>query len=111
MSDNYGVNETNPIEGGSFHNSPYKNAKETVVWNDGRLSRITRLRMLSDPGFPCWDISYCFGVLKDGTVVEVQLPFHQLPKRGWQAEIVKYAKKDEIYAKGLGVFDAVSTLC
>lgn len=91
-------------------------ADESVDWTDERLAKITRLRLLSDPGFPAWDVSYCWGVLKDGTNVRVSLPFDQLPKSKWgqggiQKAIIAHAKRDGVYAKGLGIFDAISTLC
>jgi hypothetical protein len=57
-----------------------------------------------------WDVSYCHGVLKDFTPVIVDLPFNQLPKKNMFGEIIKYARQDKVYAKGLGVFEALSTL-
>jgi hypothetical protein len=92
--------------------SEYLNTLEgTVDWTDKRLAKITRLRLLSDPGFPFWDVSYCYGQLRDGTNVHVDLPFSQLPKRDMKAWIIKYAKKDGVYAKGLGIFDNISRFC
>jgi hypothetical protein len=83
-----------------------------VYWTDKNLSCVTRLRLLSDPGFPFWDVSYCQGRLKTGELVEVGLPFDQLPKRGLFRELVKMAKHDKVYAKGLGLlnFGVISTL-
>jgi|19_taG_2_1085344.scaffolds.fasta_scaffold25380_3 hypothetical protein len=104
---NYGVQETNPITKG-FHN---EKPEGSVCWTDPRLESIERLRLLSDPGFPMWDVSYCTGRLKDGTKVDVELPFDQLRKRRKiNAQIVAYAKKDGVYAKRLGIFSAISTL-
>ena len=103
----YGVHETNPITKG--YHEDYYNAP-TVNWDDKRLMKITRLRLLSDVGFPCWDVSYCHGIMKDGTLCRVYLPFSQLPKRGMRQAIVDAAKGDGVYAAGLGVFDAISTL-
>jgi len=91
--------------------SEYLNSLEgTVDWTDKRLAKITRLRLLSDPGYPAWDVSYCYGQLKNGANVKVDLPFRQLPKRGVIGTILKYAKKDGVYAKGLGIFDNISRL-
>ena len=83
---------------------------EPIHWNDERLARITILRLLSDPGFPFWDVSYCHGETKDGKPCPVILPFDQLPKRGRARAIVEEAKRDGVYAKGLGIIDAISTL-
>jgi hypothetical protein len=101
--------ETNPIINHSAYEYP---AKDNIVeWNDPSLKRITRLRLVSDWGFPCWDVSYCHGELHDGTIVRVHLPFYQLEKYGDNiyTQIIRYAKNDKVYAKGLGVFEAIST--
>jgi hypothetical protein len=85
-----------------------------VLWNDPDLKQITRLRLLTDPGFPAWDVSYCHGVLKDGTKVNVCLPFSQLPKRwkggNWWSAIKYYAKKDGVSLWNLKVWDSISKL-
>lgn len=110
----YGTRETNGLH---FRDADERDefldsfAPGQVDWNDPRLKRVNRLRLLSDPGLPFWDVSYCWGILEDGTRVEVYLPFDQLPKRGWKKAIVEYAKADKVYAKGLGILDNVSTLC
>lgn len=100
------MSETNPLPSG-YHD---EEAKEIVSWKDSRLLKIERLRLLSDPGFPVWDVSYCFGRLKDGTKVRVELPFSQIPKRGMMEAILGYAKRDKVFAKKLGLFSAISTL-
>jgi len=80
----------------------------SISWKDKDLAKITRLRLLSDPGHPVWDVSYCFGRLHNGASVRVDLPFSQLPKRNIVGTILKYAKRDGVYAKGLGIFDNIS---
>ena len=104
----YGVKEINPLNtnGQDYHSID----RETVDWDDKRLLKIPRFRLLSDPGFPMWDVSYCHGVLKDFTPVIVDLPFNQLPKRNMFGFIIQEATKAKVYAKGLGIFDALSTL-
>ena len=108
---NYGVNETNPIT------QEIKDISDAIDysvgytgWSDPDLAKIVRLRLLSDRGHPFWDVSYCYGQLKDGTFVNVALPFQNLPKRNMSGAIIDYAKEDGIFAKSLGVFDAISTL-
>lgn len=83
-----------------------------VDWTEKGL-RIVRLRMLTDPGFPLYDVSYIYGRTADGKLVRVRVPFFQLTKRKWKSEIIEHAKRDGVYAKGLGIFDdgVVSTLC
>ena len=103
--------ETNPLRDPSSYHK--EEITESVEWTAPRLGRIVRLRLLSDPGFPLWDVSYCHGILKDGSKVSVELPFDQLRKGGRGSvskQIIAYAKKDGVYAKGLGVLTAVSSL-
>lgn len=108
----YGVRETNGLSAGSeYHAANAANQHpdfESVDWTYPGL-RITRLRLVSDPGFPFWDVSYCDGELQ-GKFVRVSLPFSQLPKRGMNRAIIEHARRDGVYAKGLGIFDCVSTL-
>ena len=107
----YGVRETNPL-------TPDLKAMflaedvdvVSVDWRDERLDKIVRFRLLTDRGFPAYDVSYVWGVLKDGSPVRVSLPFSQLPKRTWKSTIIKHAQRDGVYAKGLGIFDNVSIL-
>lgn len=106
---NYGVREYAPIT--AEHHEIRESLKGHANWNDPELARIVRLRLLSDPGFPVWDVSYCWGQMKDGSYVDIELPFSQLPKRNFKEAIVLHAKRDGVYAKGLGVFEAISTLC
>lgn len=101
----YGAIEVNGlVNGPEYHDIP----RRPVEWTEPGLV-ITRFRMISDPGFPVWDVSYCHGRIGDEDV-DVILPFSQLPKRGWRRAIVAAAKADGVYAKGTGIFDAVSTL-
>ena len=97
------------INGIAYHNerNNQENGVSSVDWDTKGLE-ITRLRLLSDPGFPAWDVSYCHGVL-NGRHVNVVLPFSQLPKRNMKAVLYKEANKTGVFIKGL--FSAISTLC
>jgi hypothetical protein len=103
------VGEVNGLVNGiAYHDD--RNAQEggvkTVCWTTDGLE-ITRFRMLSDPGYPFFDISYVHGVL-NGKHVNVQVPFSQLPKRGMKAFVYNEAKATGKFIKGL--FNAISTL-
>ena len=105
--------ETNGlVDPSAYHANVTAKIAEYVDWTDSRLARITRLRLLSDPGFPMWDVSYCHGELRDGTPCDVELPFSQLPKGKGRmvGAIIAAAKADKVYAKGLGIFNVISTL-
>jgi hypothetical protein len=96
------------VDGISYHDSRHKqeDGVQTVDWTADGLE-ITRFRMLSDPGFPFWDISYVHGVL-NGRHVNVRVPFSQLPKRKMKAALYKEAQATGKFIKGL--FSAISTL-
>ena len=101
--DNYGAVETNSIT--EEHKRIRAAANETVELADKRLARITRLRLVTDPGFPLFDLSYCYGRLTDGTDVRVRLPQWQFPRKGLTRALVEMCKAEGRYAKGLGLLD------
>ena len=101
--------EINPLVEG-YHEDVTENIEQHVSWKNPDLKRIIRLRLLTDRDFPFYDVSYCHGQLKDGSYVDVQLPFSQLPKRLYRKAIVDYAKRDKVFAKGLNIFDSISIL-
>jgi hypothetical protein len=68
-----------------------------------------RLRLLTDPGYPYLDVSYCHGRLPSGQPVRVQVPFRDLPRK-WKWALVEHAKRDGIHAKSMGLLDNVSIL-
>lgn len=109
MRNLYGAHETaglsNPDE---YHKNVTYRIQRKVDWTEPGL-RITRLRLISDPGHPTWSVSYCHGRIGDEPV-DVELPFSELTKRRVSQEIVEHAKQDGVYAKGLGILDAISTL-
>ena len=100
------------VDGLAYHRE--RHAQEggvaTVDWATPGL-RITRLRLLSDPGLPAWDVSYCHGIL-DGRHVDVDLPFSQLPKYSGSISswIVRHAIRAGISARRTGILGAISTL-
>ena len=106
----YGARETNPITDQVREIRDLIDHQNPVDLTDPRLARITRLRLVSDPGFPMWDLSYCYGQLADGTHVRVDLPWYQLRKRALSADLVEMCKSVGVYGKRLGILDAVSTL-
>lgn len=92
----------------AYHDTVTAQIARRVDWTTPGL-RITRLRLISDRGWPTWDVSYCHGDL-NGEPVDVALPFDVLPKGRVSAVIIEHAKASGVYAKGLGILDAISTL-
>lgn len=109
----YGAKETNGlVNGAAYHQAnagrTHPDHPDGVDWTHPGL-KVTRLRLLTDPGFPFWDVSYCDGEL-DGYHVRVHLPFSQLKRGNLSRQIIEYAKHGRVYAKGLGILDCISTL-
>jgi|JI10StandDraft_1071094.scaffolds.fasta_scaffold52524_3 hypothetical protein len=100
----YGAVETNGLPAGG-QQELLDSLTGEVYWSDPQLARVFRLRLLTDPGFPMYDVSYCYGTLRNGDNVRVSLPFHQLRKRTWKSDIIDAAKRDGVYAKGLHIMD------
>ena len=109
-TDRPSVGEVNGLVNGlAYHRERHDqdDGVDSVCWTTPGLE-ITRLRLLSDPGFPAWDVSYCHGIL-DGRHVDVRLPFSQLPKYKMKSWLYKEAQKTGVFIKGL--FSSISTLC
>ena len=104
---NYGAVEINPLPEG--HHDLFDDAPE-MDWTDKDLGRIVRLRLLSDVGFPVWDVSYCHGVTRHGDPVVVTLPFSQIPKRGFWRFLVSWGIKEKVFVKGILSELAISKL-
>ncbi|GEJ56662.1 hypothetical protein AMYX_14030 [Anaeromyxobacter diazotrophicus] len=79
-----------------------------VSWDDPRLSRVVVLRLETRPGLSWSDVTSCEGELKDGRRCRVRLPFAQLPKGLETITILRYAQAEGVFAKGLGVFAAIT---
>lgn len=106
MRDSYGVIETNGIDDEVRALRDRVHASNIEVdFDDPRLVRITRLRLVTDPGFPLWDVSYVYGRLADGTDVRVQLPQWQFSKRNLNRELIEMCKAAGKYGKAMGIFD------
>lgn len=97
----HGVAETSPIDGGT--KALMDRAEKRVLWDEPGL-KVIRLRLLTERGYPCFDVSYCLGMLK-GEPVWIDLPFHNLPRRGYKKAIISEAKAEGVYAKGLGLLE------
>jgi hypothetical protein len=85
---------------------------DPVELDSPQLRRIIRLRLISDPGFPVWDVSYCYGQLRDGTYVRVNLPWHQFSKKHLKGDLIRMCQSVNVYGKGLDLFEphVISTL-
>jgi len=76
-----------------------------VAWTDPNLEKVTLLELRCN--LDEWKVTQVLGTMKDGTEVMVEVPFTRLPRWGLQREIVRWAKKDKVFAVGLGVLDSI----
>jgi hypothetical protein len=127
VTSTYGCIETNGLNGGPNVEErpaqPGMPAKDSVKWHDdGRpawaqpaFKRFVRVRLLSDPGFPFWDVSYAFGEWIDGSIARIhEIPGEfgccQLKRRSWKSDAIREAQRWGVFLKAKGFFDAISTL-
>lgn len=99
----YGVQ----VEGGQVTAAYHKqfDGVETLDWTSPRLKGITRMRLLSDPGLPFWDVAYVDGETTDGQLCKVQVPFSQLPysangKAMWRV-MYEHGNRDKVHVNRL----------
>lgn len=99
MDETLCVNEITELRESINHNI-------TVDLDDPNLAKVLRLRLIgfNSREYPRWDISYCYGELKDGTRCRVLLPMRNLG-RFWQVELVKWGLQNNVFVKGLGILN------
>jgi hypothetical protein len=75
------------------------------TWLGNRdLVKVHVIRLLGfGDGTPWIDLSYCYGVLKDGTPVRVDLGRSQFTKGAWKSQIVQCFKDAGRYGKAMGL--------
>lgn len=119
--DDPSIGGVNLLPAGNKYHDKFSGAR-TVDWATPNL-RVTRLRMVSDPGFPWWDITYCHGYIGDEPV-HVRLPISQLKKfgfkyrkkdgtigkGGWKAHLIALGKQEGVNVFKLGILENFSTL-
>jgi hypothetical protein len=99
----YGVVETNPISNADLTARERIDYSKRYQLTDRNLVKITRLRLLTEPGAPVLDLSYCYGELTDGTPVLVDQPRHQFDKARWKSQMIEMFAGAGRYAIGMGI--------
>jgi len=97
-----GANETNPLWMSEVR---HDTVEVHCTLGDSRLARITRLRLLTDPGCPFFDISYVYGVLKDGRHCRIDGAPQSLRRRNLKGDLIAWAREEGVNAKALGLLD------
>lgn len=98
------ANETSSISDfGESLAEQYRSAP-LVPLSDKRVHHIDRLRLLTSPGCPVWDVSYVWGS-GGGQKFRVQLPVEQFPRKGLNWAIAQAFKSAGRFGKGMGALD------
>jgi hypothetical protein len=87
----------------------------TVTLDDPRIAQVERIRLLGDPQCGWYDVSYAVVRLHDGTRCRLDVDVEFRPKRFAQGrslamQCVAWAKTKGVFAKRIGLIDALSVL-
>src|SRR4051794_9789858 len=86
----YGVREDNNIADAAYTAKDVDYSEGNVPLSDPDLVRVDRIRLLTDRDCPFYDLSYCWGTLRDGRHVRVDLGKSQFARsRGGQGKSIK----------------------
>lgn len=100
------ANETASLEDFGESRAAAFRAAPLVPLSDKRVRHIERLRLLTSPGCPVWDVSYVWG---SGTgrkeLFRVDLGVHQFPRQGLTGALIATFKEAGRYAKTMDVFE------
>lgn len=79
--------------------------RRAVPWTDPYLARVTRLQLIQGPNR--YNVAFAHGLMKSGEYVRVQVPFHWLPVHGIEKAITRFAIRDGVQAKDVGIFSSI----
>lgn len=106
----HGAHETNGLVNGSAYHAEVDYTRRPLTLKEVREAggRITRLRLLTERtyGGTFCDVSYIHATLPGGETVPVQNHLNNLtPLRALKGELIKWATREGVSAKGLGLLD------
>lgn len=108
MYKKYGVIEYNSITPG-YHEIERENGSWYELKKSDRIIA-ERIRLITDPGFPWFDISY-FHLWVNGTPTEFRdFPVIQLPKKGYKKVLIEECQKQGIFVKDIASDFVISRL-
>lgn len=95
----YRVNETNPLENAQA----YHDEERIKVYFEYLSSKddieLERLRLLTDPDFSHYDISYIHIIYNGQKAELLNFPMTQIPKIGWKETLIDICKEHNIFIK------------
>lgn len=106
----YGVRETNPLGPEGHDWSRFADGAMTLAQLQAAGGRVSRLRMLTEPGTPFLDVSYVHGVLPNGQQVHINLQDSPHLRKGrgsepYMSDMIGWAKREGVYGKAIGMLD------
>lgn len=101
----YGVSETGDFILDTYHSEVDYSRTYTLSELVAAGGKISRLRLLTERGYPAYDISYCHATLPNGQVVPVHVDCMRLPKPALKSGLIAWAKREKVFAKNLGLLD------
>ncbi|AZV01736.1 hypothetical protein HOV00_gp29 [Microbacterium phage Schubert] len=108
LAERYGVRETNGLENGHEYHSTVDYESITLAELKARGGHISRVRILTGvwPGLGRMaDISYIHGTVQ-GRPVAIRVDVENgIPLRNLKGEFIEWAKREGVYAKGIGLLD------
>lgn len=104
----YGVIETNNIndftgDWGQYLDTLADGGREFGL---DEIAKLTRVRLLTEAGYPYFDLSYAMGQLADGRHCRVRLDVSSLGRRTYRSQIAESCKRAGVNANKLGVWNA-----
>jgi len=70
--------------------------KVYVRWSDPNLDHFVSTQIVTDTGLTNWSVVYSYGMMRDGTLVNVVLPFETIPKGRFSGFVTDHCKQDGI---------------
>ncbi len=107
----YGVQDSNPLPDGGHNWDNFEDEAYTLRQLQDEGGRISRLRFLTDPGYPYLDVSYVHGVLPNGRNVQITIQGNcSMIRKGrgsepYMSDLIAWAKDEGVYGKAIGMFD------
>jgi hypothetical protein len=103
----YGVQFDGALVGPEYHDTVDNSYAYSLAEVAAEGGRISRFRVLQDGRYwssPC-DVSYVHATLADGRIVPVRVEVGGCYRSQLKGELIAWAKREGVYAKGIGLLD------
>jgi hypothetical protein len=97
---NYGTIEINPLPSKNYHDLDRKTISWYSLTKSDKITA-TRLRLLTSPNYPWFDVSY-FHLTVNGEHVEIRdIPIDKLGRKTYKSELIQACKDQGIFVKDI----------